>query len=57
MHLFDRSTNFLGGHAIVGAHLPIAVGVAFAIKYQGGDQVSSATSATARCRKGNFTSR
>src|SRR5499426_1734886 len=24
MHLFDRSTNFLGGHAIVGAHLPIA---------------------------------
>src|SRR6184192_4799695 len=27
MHLFDRSTNFLGGHAIVGAHLPIAVGV------------------------------
>src|SRR6266581_6411959 len=39
MHLFDRSTNFLGGHAIVGAHLPIAVGVAFAIKYQGGDQV------------------
>src|SRR5215470_17463183 len=39
MHLFDRSTNFLGGHAIVGAHLPIAVGVAFAIKYRGGDQV------------------
>src|SRR2546425_10747503 len=39
MHLFDRSTNFLGGHAIVGAHLPIAVGVGFAIKYQGGDQV------------------
>src|SRR3989442_1615523 len=39
MHLFDRSTNFLGGHAIVGAHLPIAAGVAFALKYQGGDQV------------------
>ena len=39
MHLFDKSTNFLGGHAIVGAHLPIAVGVAFAIKYEGGDQV------------------
>src|SRR5256884_7802559 len=39
MHLFDRSTNSLGGHAIVGAPLPIAVGVAFAIKYQGGDQV------------------
>src|SRR5204863_1936337 len=39
MHLFDKGTNFLGGHAIVGAHLPIAVGVGFAIKYQGGDQV------------------
>src|SRR5437773_6435280 len=39
MHLFDKGTNFLGGHAIVGAHLPIAVGVGFAIKYRGGDQV------------------
>src|SRR6266849_5616955 len=39
MHLFDRSRNFLGGHAIVGAHLPLATGVGFAIKYQGGDQV------------------
>src|SRR5213594_1560429 len=27
MHLFDKSHNFLGGHAIVGAHLPIAAGV------------------------------
>src|SRR5215471_3255895 len=39
MHLFDRSTNFLGGHAIVGAHLPLAAGVGFAIKYQERDQV------------------
>jgi pyruvate dehydrogenase E1 component alpha subunit len=39
MHLFDQSVNFLGGHAIVGAHLPLAAGVGFAIKYQGGDQV------------------
>ncbi len=39
MHLFDKSKNFLGGHAIVGAHLPLAAGAAFAIKYQGGDQV------------------
>ncbi len=39
MHLFDKSRNFLGGHAIVGAHLPLATGVGFAIKYQGGDQV------------------
>src|SRR3989449_156531 len=39
MHLFDKTTNFLGGHAIVGAHLPLAAGVAFGIKYMGGDQV------------------
>lgn len=34
MHIFDREKNFLGGHAIVGGHLPIAAGVAFAIKYR-----------------------
>src|SRR5207249_11952340 len=39
MHLFDKGVNFLGGHGIVGAHLPLAAGVGFAIKYQGGDQV------------------
>ena len=39
MHLFDKSVNFLGGHGIVGAHLPLAAGAGFAINYQGGDQV------------------
>ncbi|HEX6534066.1 MAG TPA: pyruvate dehydrogenase (acetyl-transferring) E1 component subunit alpha [Gemmatimonadaceae bacterium] len=39
MHLFDRSVNFLGGHGIVGGHIPLATGVGFAIKYRGGDQV------------------
>jgi len=39
MHLFDTSVNFLGGHAIVGAHLPLATGAGFSIKYRGGDQV------------------
>jgi len=38
MHLFDRSVNFLGGHGIVGGHVPLAAGVGFAIKYRGGDQ-------------------
>ena len=38
MHMFDRKTNFLGGHGIVGGHIPIATGVGFAIKYRGGDQ-------------------
>ncbi len=39
MHLFDAEKNFLGGFAIVGGHLPIATGAAFAIKYQKKDQV------------------
>ena len=39
MHLFDSSLNFLGGHGIVGGHVPLGAGVGFAIKYRGGDQV------------------
>lgn len=39
MHLFDASLNFLGGHAIVGGHLPLAVGVGYAIRYRDGDAV------------------
>ncbi|MBI1967387.1 MAG: pyruvate dehydrogenase (acetyl-transferring) E1 component subunit alpha [Gemmatimonadetes bacterium] len=39
MHLFDASKRFMGGHGIVGGHLPLAAGLGFAIKYQGGDQV------------------
>lgn len=34
MHLFDRATNFMGGYAIVGGQIPLAVGAAFALKYQ-----------------------
>jgi pyruvate dehydrogenase E1 component alpha subunit len=39
MHIFDKSVNFLGGHGIVGAHVPLAAGVGWAIKYREGDQV------------------
>src|SRR5712691_753997 len=39
MHLFDAGRRFMGGHGIVGGHVPLAAGIAFAIKYQGGDQV------------------
>lgn len=39
MHLFDRNRNFMGGHGIVGGHLPLAAGVAYAIRYRDGDQV------------------
>src|SRR6267378_448957 len=38
MHLFDAGRRFMGGHGIVGGHIPLAVGLGFAIKYRGGDQ-------------------
>lgn len=34
MHLFDASRRFYGGYAIVGGHLPLAVGLALADKLQ-----------------------
>lgn len=34
MHMADVSKNFWGGHAIVGAHLPIAAGLAIGDQYQ-----------------------
>lgn len=39
MHFFDAEKGFLGGHAIVGSHIPLAAGVAFASKYNGQDRV------------------
>ena len=40
MHLADVKRNFWGGHAIVGAHLPLAAGMALADKYRGSDAVT-----------------
>ena len=40
MHLADVQRNFWGGHAIVGAHLPIAAGLALGDQYQGNDAVT-----------------
>jgi len=39
MHLFDAGRRFMGGHGIVGGHIPLAAGLGFAIKYRGGDQI------------------
>jgi pyruvate dehydrogenase E1 component alpha subunit len=39
MHLFDVERRFMGGHGIVGGHIPLAAGLGFAIKAQGRDQV------------------
>ena len=40
MHLADVDKNFFGGHAIVGAHLPIAAGLALGDLYQKHDAVT-----------------
>src|SRR5438445_631437 len=34
MHLVDYSRRFMGGYGIVGGHLPLAVGGAWAVKYR-----------------------
>ncbi len=39
MHLFDRERRFYGGFAIVGGHIPLATGLAFAAKYRGEQDV------------------
>lgn len=40
MHLADVEKNFWGGHAIVGAHLPLAAGMALADKMSGSDAIT-----------------
>ena len=39
MHLFDAKKGFMGGHGIVGGHIPLGAGLAFASKYLGNDKV------------------
>ena len=40
MHLFDSEKNFMGGHAIVGAQMPLAAGFALASQYRKEDSVT-----------------
>ncbi|MCC6965994.1 MAG: pyruvate dehydrogenase (acetyl-transferring) E1 component subunit alpha [Nitrospira sp.] len=40
MHLVDLAKRFMGGYAIVGGHIPLATGLAFASKYQKQDLVT-----------------
>ena len=39
MHFFDAEKKMMGGHAIVGAHLPLGAGISFAHKYKGDGNV------------------
>jgi pyruvate dehydrogenase E1 component alpha subunit len=39
MHLFDAGRHFMGGHGIVGAHIPLGAGIALKINYNSEDGV------------------
>lgn len=43
MHLADVSKHFWGGYAIVGGHIPLAVGLALAHQYRGESQIVCCT--------------
>jgi pyruvate dehydrogenase E1 component alpha subunit len=54
MHLFDAARGFLGGHGIVGAHIPLATGMAFAAKYRNTPQVAVCYFGEAAVNNGAF---
>ncbi len=54
MHLFDAERRLLGGHGIVGSHIPLAAGIAFACKYRKTDQVSVCLFGEAAVNIGSF---
>lgn len=39
MHLFDVARGFYGGYGIVGGHIPLATGAAYALRYLGTDRI------------------
>ncbi|MCX6137321.1 MAG: pyruvate dehydrogenase (acetyl-transferring) E1 component subunit alpha [Ignavibacteriales bacterium] len=54
MHMFDASKNFMGGYGIVGGHVPLASGTAFASKYTGKDSVTICFFGEAAANQGVF---
>jgi pyruvate dehydrogenase E1 component alpha subunit len=40
MHLFDVERGLMGGYGIVGGHIPLGVGFAYAQRYQGTDHIT-----------------
>ncbi len=54
MHLFDPNLNFMGGYAIVGGQLPIAVGLAFSAKYRREDRLAACFFGDGAVNQGTF---
>ncbi|AXR65503.1 pyruvate dehydrogenase (acetyl-transferring) E1 component subunit alpha [Leptospira mayottensis] len=40
MHFFDKNKRFMGGHGIVGGHISLAAGIAYASKFKNEDSVT-----------------
>jgi pyruvate dehydrogenase E1 component alpha subunit len=54
MHLFDATTRFYGGNAIVGGGLPLAVGLALADKIMGRPQITACFFGEGAVAEGEF---
>ncbi len=54
MHLFDTTVGFYGGHGIVGGQIPLGAGLAWAIRYRGGDQICVCFMGDAAVNQGVF---
>ncbi|MCC5938435.1 MAG: pyruvate dehydrogenase (acetyl-transferring) E1 component subunit alpha [Lunatimonas sp.] len=54
MHIFDNTRNFAGGHGIVGAQIPMGLGLGFAEKYKGTKNLSICYMGDGAVRQGAF---
>jgi pyruvate dehydrogenase E1 component alpha subunit len=54
MHMFGADVNYLGGHGIVGGQIPLALGVAWKIKYKQEDRVMQVYCGEAAVNQGAF---
>ncbi|MDP9349081.1 MAG: pyruvate dehydrogenase (acetyl-transferring) E1 component subunit alpha [Gemmatimonadota bacterium] len=54
MHMFSAEHNYLGGHGIVGGQVPLALGVAWKIKYKQEDRVMQVYLGEAAVNQGAF---
>lgn len=54
MHIFDKEVNFVGGHGIVGAQIPLGAGIAFAEKYNNTQNLCMCYMGDGAVRQGAF---
>ena len=52
MHIFSKEYNFMGGHGIVGAQIPMGAGIAFAEMYKGTKNVAFCSFGDGAARQG-----